>query len=228
MSRAERRSSMLDVARELVAAEGFSALSIERVAKAADVTRTVVYQHFTDLPGLMTALLDRESAIAFAGMRTVEWAELGDQAGIDRVARGVLAYLHAAPVSWRIILRPSDGAPPGLRDRIELGRSYARKIAARHLSRAIEVTVDPDGATGRILLASIEELARLHLDDPVRCPDEVVLSYIESLVGWAARVEAERYSGLRIRSQELPRALFLRVADDLVGRALLEDDRRCR
>ena len=52
------------------------------------------------------------------------------------------------------------------------------------------MAVDPDGATGRILLASIEELARLHLDDPVRCPDDVVLTYIESLVSWAARAEA--------------------------------------
>jgi len=189
MSRADRRTALLDVARDIVATEGFSALAIDRVARTAHVTRTVIYQHFTDLPGLMTALLDRESAIAFTGMGTVDWT--GAQSGSDaeQVGHGVLAYLHASPTSWRIILRPSDGAPPELRKRIEIGRAYARKVATRHLSRATGHTVDPDGVTARILLSSIEELARLHLEDAQRHPDDLVLQYLQSLVAWAVRVE---------------------------------------
>jgi AcrR family transcriptional regulator len=189
MSRADRRTALLDVARDIVAKEGFSALAIDRIAKAGHVTRTVVYQHFTDLPGLMTALLDRESAIAFTGMSTVDSPVLGDESDTEQVGRGMLAYLHAAPASWRTILRPSDGAPPELRERIEIGRAYARKVATRHLSRATGSTVDPDGATARILLSSIEELARLHLEDAQRYPDELVLQYLQSLVVWAVRVE---------------------------------------
>lgn len=190
LSRQDRRVGLLDAARDLVAAEGFSALSIERVATAVRVTRTVVYQHFIDLPGLMTALLDRESAVAFAGITTVDWVDTAPD--MARVGRGILAYLQAAPTSWRIILRPSDGAPPELRERIEIGRAYARKVAARHLSGAIGTTIDPDGATARILLASIEELARLHLEDPQRYPDDLVLQYLESLVMWAIRVEKQQ------------------------------------
>jgi AcrR family transcriptional regulator len=189
MSGADRRTQLLDMARDVVADEGFSGLSIDRIARAAHVSRTVVYQQFTDLAGLMGALLDRESAIAFAGMSSVDWAESDGTDVTERVGRGILAYLHAAPTSWRIILRPPDGAPPELRSRIEIGRAYARTIAARHLSRAIGATVDPDGATERILLAGTEELARLHLEDPDRYPDDVVLRYLHSLVAWAARVE---------------------------------------
>lgn len=192
MSGADRRTQLLDLTRDVVADEGFSGVTIDRIARAAAVSRTVVYQHFTDLPGLMDALLDRESAIAFAGMSSVDWTRPGGTDGADvteRVGRGILAYLTAAPTSWRIILRPPDGAPPELRRRIEIGRAYARNIAARHLSRAIGKTVDPDGATERILLAGTEELARLHLEDPDRYPDDVVLGYLHSLVAWAARVE---------------------------------------
>lgn len=176
---AERRSQLLDVARDIVAADGYSALTVDRVAGGSGVTRAVVYQQFTDLSGLLTALLDRESAVAFAGIGSVQGAR-----DIDELGRGILAYLHAAPTSWRIILRPPDGAPPEVRVRIELGRAYARSVAARHLR------IDPDGTAARILLAAIEELARLHLDDPAAHPDAEMSSYLGSLVGWAAGVTA--------------------------------------
>ncbi|MFX0580368.1 TetR/AcrR family transcriptional regulator [Nocardia nepalensis] len=190
MSAADRRAQLLDVARDIVAADGFGAVSIDRVAREAQVARALVYQQFTDLSGMMTALLDRESAIALAGIGSVDWAGTVDD--VDQVGRGILTYLHAAPTSWRIILSPPEGGPPDLRDRLELGRAYARAIGARHLSRYAGVTVDPDGATERILLAALEELARLHLADPRQYPDELVLQYIRSLVSWATRVEAPK------------------------------------
>ncbi|MGW4714678.1 hypothetical protein [Nocardia sp. NPDC004260] len=88
------------------------------------------------------------------------------------------------------MLSPFDGGPPELRERLALGRAYARAIGARHLSRYLGVTVDPNGPTERILLAAIEELARLHLTDPSAYPDELVLRYLRSLVGWAMAMEA--------------------------------------
>lgn len=190
MSAAARRAQLLDVARDIVAADGFGAVSIDRVARAGEVARALVYQQFTDLSGLMTALVDRESAIALAGIGSLDSAGTHDDA--DQLGRGVLAYLHAAPTSWRIILSPPDGGPPDLRDRLELGRTYARAIGARQLSRYAGVTVDPDGATERIMLAALEELARLHLADPQQYPDELVLRYIRSLVAWAAHIEAPK------------------------------------
>ncbi|MGV0743098.1 TetR/AcrR family transcriptional regulator [Mycolicibacterium sp. XJ870] len=188
MSGPQRRAQLLDVARDIVAADGFTELSIDRVATRAQVTRTVIYQQFTDLAGLTTALLDRESAIAFAGMSSVDQPDTDP----DSMGRGILAYLHAAPTSWRIILRPPDGAPPEVRERIELGRAYARKVAARPLSAAAGVAVDPDGPTVRILLSAIEEMARIHLEDPAGHPDDLVLSYLRSLVAWAAAIPAEQ------------------------------------
>ncbi|MFI9506548.1 TetR/AcrR family transcriptional regulator [Nocardia sp. NPDC052566] len=191
MSAADRRAQLLDVARDIVATEGFGAVTIDRVAREGQVARALVYQQFTDLSGLMTALLDRESAIAFAGVRSVDWST--DAAiDIDAVGRGVLAYLHAAPTSWQIMLSPPEGGPPGLRERLELGRAYARTIGARHMSRYTGVTIDPNGPTERILLAATEELARLHLADPQRYPDELVLRYVRTLADWAAGVENPR------------------------------------
>ncbi|KKC00975.1 TetR/AcrR family transcriptional regulator [Mycolicibacter arupensis] len=186
MSAHERREQLLDHARDIVAADGFAAVTIDRVARAAQVTRPVVYQNFGDLAGLMSALLDRESGIAFAGMRSVEGPPAEDP---DAIGRGILAYLHAAPTSWRIILSPPAGAPPQLRARTEMGRRYARNIAAGRLSRLAGHPIEADGVTMRLLLSAVEELALLHLTDPSAHPDELVLSYLRSLVGWALRVE---------------------------------------
>jgi AcrR family transcriptional regulator len=186
MPAAARRTQLLDRARDIVAAEGFAAVTIERVARAAEVTRTVVYQNFGDLTGLMSALLDRESEIAFAGIQSVDGPLADDP---DALGRGILAYLHAAPTSWRIILSPPAGAPPQLQSRTELGRRYARSIAAGRLSRLAGRPVDADGPTARLLLSALEELALLHLTDPRAHPDEQVLRYLRSLVGWAVRLE---------------------------------------
>lgn len=186
MPAAARRTQLLDCARDIVAAEGFAAVTIDRVARAGQVTRTVVYQNFGDLAGLMSALLDRESQIAFAGMRSLEGALADDP---DAIGRGILAYLHAAPTSWRIILSPPAGAPPQLQARTEMGRRYARSIAAGRLSGSAGHPIDADGVTMRLLLSALEELALLHLTDPRAHPDELVLSYLRSLVAWAVRVE---------------------------------------
>lgn len=186
LSAAQRRDHLLDAARDIVAADGFAAVTIERVARAGAVARGLVYQQFGDLAGLTTALLDRESAIALAGIGTV--AELDPEA-TDDIGRGILAYLHAAPVSWRIILSPPEGGPPDLRERLAMGRAYARRIAARHLTRHASDPIDPDGTTVRVLLTAVEELARLHLADPDRHPDDQVLRYLRGLVDWAVATE---------------------------------------
>ncbi|MEW2479861.1 TetR/AcrR family transcriptional regulator [Mycobacterium sp. NPDC049093] len=191
LSGAERRAQLLDAARDIVAEDGYPALTIEQVASRTGVTRTVVYQQFTDLAGLTTALLDRESAVAFAGMGSVDRPDLDP----EQLGRGILAYLHAAPASWRIILRPPDGAPPALRERIELGRAYARKVAVRPLSLAAGVDIDPDATTVRILLSAIEELARIHLDDPVGHPDDEVLDHLRSLSAWAVATMRKATAG---------------------------------
>ncbi|MFC9892242.1 TetR/AcrR family transcriptional regulator [Nocardia sp. NPDC127579] len=188
MPAAERRSQLLDVARDIAAADGFAAVTIERVARQSDVARALIYQQFSDLSGLLTTLLDREMGIALAGVSSVD-LDIDDP---DALAHGMLSYLHAAPTSWRIMLSPPDGGPPGLRERLELGRNYARQIGARHLSRFAGVPVDPDGATERVMLCAIEELARLHLADPDRYPDDLFRSYVRSLTDWATGLESQR------------------------------------
>src|SRR5947208_15946234 len=71
LSAADRREQLLDVTKEIAFERGFHAVSIEAVARAAGVSRPVVYNHFSDLPGLLEALVARESERALAQLEDV-------------------------------------------------------------------------------------------------------------------------------------------------------------
>lgn len=193
MPAVSRREHLLDTARDIALADGFPAVTIERVAAQAQVSRTLVYQQFDDLAGLITALLDRESMIAMAGMQSVDRPQAGQENHLAQIGRDILSYLHAAPTSWRLILSPHAGAFPELRGRIELGRAYARSVAARHIAHTVGHQIDPDSITMRTLLAAMEELGRLHLDDSEQYPDTVVLQHFRSLAQWATDEISRRH-----------------------------------
>ena len=52
------RTRILDCARELLRADGYSGLTISRVCERAKVPPTSIYHHFGDKAGLMVAVLD--------------------------------------------------------------------------------------------------------------------------------------------------------------------------
>jgi AcrR family transcriptional regulator len=173
MSAEQRRHMLLDLARDVVVAEGFHAATIERVARGAGVTRTLIYAQFGDLAGLVSALIDRETTQAMLGL--VE-ALAPTPADLDfvEVSEALLhAMLHAvslAPDSWRILLNPPEGGPPELHERIAAGRALAR-AHVQHLltSRLPDGVLDPELAAHLHQLAG-EEMVRLHMRDPQTYP----------------------------------------------------------
>jgi AcrR family transcriptional regulator len=58
-TRFERREALLDLVGRLVADEGLAAVTMERVAVLADVSKPVLYRHFSGRGQLLTALLER-------------------------------------------------------------------------------------------------------------------------------------------------------------------------
>jgi AcrR family transcriptional regulator len=58
MARASRREQLLQIARQLVAKEGVSALTMMALSEKANVAKPVVYSHFADRAAVAIALLD--------------------------------------------------------------------------------------------------------------------------------------------------------------------------
>ena len=62
----KRREHLLDAALRLLARDGYDKLTVEAIAREADVTRPVVYSAYDGLEPLLNALLDRTQRCALA------------------------------------------------------------------------------------------------------------------------------------------------------------------
>jgi AcrR family transcriptional regulator len=156
MSGAQRREQLLDATKAIVVADGFHAVSIEAVARAAGITRPIVYGHFEDLGGLLEALVERESRRALEQL----------PATFDDLLGALSAYLEAVrtdPDTWRLVLMPQQGAPRLLHERIAAGRAAVIARLAQALEPGTRLP-DPE-LSAHMLSAYADEAARLVLGD---------------------------------------------------------------
>ncbi len=153
---AERREQLLDATKAIVAEQGFHAVSIEAVARQAGITRPIVYHHFDGLDALLLALLDRETSRALEQL-----AERLTGEGPLAAFRAYLDAVEADPVTWGLVLVPSEGMPAALRGEIGAWRArFAAGIAAGLPGP------DPE-LTGRMLQTMADEGCRLLLTGEV-------------------------------------------------------------
>jgi AcrR family transcriptional regulator len=105
MARAARVEQLLNVAEVLFAEFGYDGTSIERIAKAAGITRPVVYDHFGSKEGIYLACVSRarerfELAVA-ESVDGVEDLEQRLYAGLD----ACFAFIEEDPDRWAVMFR---------------------------------------------------------------------------------------------------------------------------
>src|SRR5437868_3304831 len=71
MPPAQRREHLVDAALKVILQHGYGRVSIEGVARAAGVTRPVVYDHFPNLARLLHALVEREERYSLEQLEAV-------------------------------------------------------------------------------------------------------------------------------------------------------------
>jgi AcrR family transcriptional regulator len=182
MSATARREQLLDATTELVATEGFTAVSVESVARSGGVSRALVYEHFGELPILLEAVVEREMARALAQVSETELSDLSKGDARTLMLESLRAYLTAVrdhPTTWRLVLMPPQGAPELLHKRIERGRAAVLDRLARAVRPALaQHGESPDAElTARVLSAISDEYARLVLTDPARYSPERLLEH---------------------------------------------------
>ncbi|MGH2857595.1 MAG: TetR/AcrR family transcriptional regulator [Solirubrobacteraceae bacterium] len=183
-----RREQLLDVATRLVAEHSFHAVSVEAVARAAGVSRAIIYQHFGDLRGLMQAVIDRELDRAHAQVSETTLADLRDGEPMRLMLESLRAFLTAVrdhPVTWRLVLMPPEGAPEVLRRRIEAGRASVRARMTAAVGPLLQSESESADAelTADVLSAISDEYARLLIGDPERFPPERLMAHAQWWLG---------------------------------------------
>ncbi len=188
----ERREQLLDAALDIALARGFHAVTIDGVARAAGVTRPVVYGSFVDRATLLEALADRSERRVLAQLVPVFPATPGPDDDVDPdelLVQGVRAYLTAVrddPRDWTVVLLPPEGAPAELQVRTNAQRrvllGQLRALSDWGLARrGGPAGLDPDlFARGVFTLA--EGAARLVLVDPERWPVEAFLDFTRTVL----------------------------------------------
>jgi AcrR family transcriptional regulator len=173
----QRRQQLLEVAREVFAARGFHATSMDDIAEAAGVTKPVLYQHFPSKRSLYIELLTDTGEQLLRGLTA---ATRNLERGRDRVERGFLAYfrfvadsragfrllftasVRTDPEFARVVDNVVQAAADVISELIEIPASDAhRRVLANALvgmAEAVGRHVSDDSETG--FDADAEDLAR--------------------------------------------------------------------
>ncbi|WP_330461669.1 TetR/AcrR family transcriptional regulator [Streptomyces sp. NBC_00820] len=174
----QRREQLLDAALAVIVNDGYDRVSIDAIAKRADVARSVVYGAYENLDALLTALLDRQQARAFDCLLETIPDPHGPRdpaAFAAETVRRMSAMLHQDPDTWRLILLPPGNMPTVVRDRIEVDRERFRLRVEAWISLALAERsgpapgpqLDPQ-VVAHALVACAEHFGRMALTDPGR------------------------------------------------------------
>jgi AcrR family transcriptional regulator len=173
LPQAERREQLLDVALALLAEEGFGALSMEAIARRAQVNRAVLYRSFANLHVLLAALLHREDKRVRRTLDGLLPTEPGTCTPAELVGEALGKFLRAVverPQTWRVALLRPESTPPALQKVVNRRRSALARRLEPLVRWGVE-RVHPQPATldvgtlARMLLSVCEEEGRLLLDD---------------------------------------------------------------
>ena len=185
----QRREQLIDAALSVIVEQGYEGISIEAIARAAGVTRPVVYDHFPNLAQLLQTLITREEQRSLAQLAEVVPEQDHEQDPVDALVLGVRHFLEAVsrrPTTWRLILLPLEGTPSIVRDHVERNRARILEQIERFVARsAARGDLPPEldvELTARTLRDLAEEAGRMVLTDPDRFTPERYATFVRSVM----------------------------------------------
>ncbi|MEA2355426.1 MAG: hypothetical protein QOD61_1555 [Solirubrobacteraceae bacterium] len=189
----DRRRQLLDAALAVIIRDGYGAVSIETIAREAEVSRPVIYGVFAGLGELLEALLDRQEQRALAQLSRVLPAVPADE-DPDRflvgVARSLAEAVAGDPDTWRPILLPPEGTPAAVRERVDRDRERVRRQVEVLLEWSVARRGGPPGfdveLASHALVAVAEHGGRLVLSDSERFSPSRLAGLVEVLLGASA------------------------------------------
>ncbi|MEZ5170466.1 MAG: TetR/AcrR family transcriptional regulator [Acidimicrobiia bacterium] len=190
----DRRHQLVGVARDVFAAKGFHATSMDDVAVAAGVTKPVLYQHFTSKRALYIELLETVGEELLAAIAAAAGGVSGGRRRVEAGFGAYFGYVMSNRMSFRLLFGAS------VRNDEDFARVVERVIEqiAEAISGFIEIdaTSEHRRVLAHALVGVSEATARRALNDPDAEHSP------ERLATWLSEMA---WFGLRgVRSDDLP------------------------
>jgi AcrR family transcriptional regulator len=141
LSAADRRARIVRAATQVFAERGYHAASIGEIARAAGITKPVVYDHFPSKADLHLRLLAEERDRLLARSEAA--------ATPQEALAAFFSYVEEHPYAWRMLFRETTGDPAVAREH-ERVLAEARAGIARQIARGARLG-GGDGASARRL-----------------------------------------------------------------------------
>jgi AcrR family transcriptional regulator len=170
----ERRALILEAAGQRFGERGYDGTRLDDIARAAGVTKPILYRHFADKTALYLALLERHRddlpsfAAAVPATGTVE----------ERV-RSVLvvwvAYVADHPYAWKMLFRDTGGGPEVQAVRHEVhAEARAVLVGMIRLLREADIPDRELEPLAELMRMGMASLVLWSLDEPSTSTDTIV------------------------------------------------------
>jgi AcrR family transcriptional regulator len=184
-----RREQVLDTALRLVLRDGYPAVTMEAVARQAELAKPRVYTAYPGRGPLLLALLEREQRRAIAELADAMPALIPDtdfDTALVAAATNLLTAVAAHPGPWQLLILPADDAPPEVREHLRARRQFAldRLRALIEWGRAGRPALErlDRELLAVTLLAAGEQAVRLTLAQPDDYPAERFREFLTSML----------------------------------------------
>ncbi len=184
----QRRQQLLDAALLVIKRDGYDGVSIDAIAREADVTRPVVYGVFSGLGELLSALLDRQEERALNRLFEALPTDLGlenPDAYLIAAVRHLIEIVRDDPETWRPILLSGEGTPVAVRERIARDRDVVRGRIEWLLDAGLRLRGGPEIDTemaSHALLAVAEYFGRMLIERPDQFDPDRLVAGIEQVL----------------------------------------------
>lgn len=147
----KRRKYVLEAALATFAADGYQA-SMGEIARAAGITRTVLYYYFDSKKALFEAVFELQMAQLLQAVGPPAMGEGTPAERMRHIIRNLLEFARSKPEAWNLLFRQTDEAESDvfevrLQTRVAL-RSAATAILAEDIEKA---GIAPEGQSPEIL-----------------------------------------------------------------------------
>ena len=174
--RARLRDLALDAARRVVLDRGWAAVRMGAIATAIGISRQSLHAEFGTKDDLGNALVMRETAEFFDGMRALLSEHPGDLAGgVYEAAQYMLSVAHDNPLLQTILtLTPANGGDVSLLSLLTIrGEPLIGRAIETFGDWVSEQWPQADPTDVRVMVESVVRLCLSHILTPTKAPAEV-------------------------------------------------------